>query len=75
MDDLMAVSGMEDIDIIDITKSLTGVNDSINLEIKGFNYYRKDRVGRKGGGLLYTGDCLSSRDLSICCTPEEIESV
>jgi ribonuclease P/MRP protein subunit RPP40 len=54
-------------DIVGITESWT--HDQITnaeLDIAGFNLYRKDRIGKRGGGvLLYVKNCILVEEINV----------
>ena len=77
MEELRGVIAMEDLDIIGITESWANTEDMPDFfEIKGFNLFRRDRVNKKGGGvLLYVRSDLNCIELNFKSNSQGIDSV
>ena len=72
IDLLRATVCTENIDIIAITESWLDMSEKIllpEIQIQGYNIFHKDRVGRKGGGVV-----LYARDTLQCCINKSVKT-
>ena len=64
-DYLETMIAVEGFDLIAITETWANDGDESFLHISGYDIFFKNRVGRKGGGvLIYVKSCLHARECS-----------